>query len=352
MTVNTIALYVLYGLASILSTLIALTCTKKDRDKFPLLRKLDGKKLSMTFLLIACIVVGAVVNIAKDVKSRNEQEEQGKKFDKRYAEQRINGVLIPTTNSYTHPLRFIFDNGSSLEFAGMKLTNGVTLKPFSLMGHDLPVTVTLSNGNLYVSAVVQSLDGAIVARLVNNEWKVPNNYFSRNYDRSAVEVTDKAWVPYLQVELLDNSTIRLGGVIISDTNYFISGRKGYVFGTISPETDFHTLIKKHCIQPWFAFVLGKRSSTIEPCPDTAYQVLAKRNLQPNLNEITGVTNWTEQWIVEVNTPTGVGTLRDAIYYNETNTLDSTVIAEALTRAKRLLGLVGVTNAEPTCSLRR
>jgi hypothetical protein len=65
-----------------------------------------------------------------------------------------------------------------------------------------------------VSGDVVSLDGRIVARIKDNEWELNrDNYFTRNYDESALEVLDKdSGVIILQIEFFDKGTVRLAGL--------------------------------------------------------------------------------------------------------------------------------------------
>jgi hypothetical protein len=94
------------------------------------------------------------------------------------------------------------------------LGNGKVIHPFS------GVDVFLKDDEIRVSAKVLSTDGKACAKLIDNEWEInSNNYFTRNYDGSALEVCDAARdIVILQVELLDQQSVRLSG-LFEDGDY-------------------------------------------------------------------------------------------------------------------------------------
>ncbi len=106
-----------------------------------------------------------------------------------------------------------------------------------LCGLDYPITIVLKNDNILVTAKVSSLDGKTVAELNNNEWNVnPNNYFDRNYNESALEVIDEYSIPILQIELMNQNTVRIGGVFYDGKQLIIiSEHLKIIGGTMSNE---------------------------------------------------------------------------------------------------------------------
>jgi hypothetical protein len=83
-------------------------------------------------------------------------------------------------------------NQSSGIFA-VQLTEGAVLQP---LGHYAAFSVRRGKDGLLISAIVHSLDGKIIAKIQDNEWLLnPNNYFLRNFDRSALEVVDEYGIP-------------------------------------------------------------------------------------------------------------------------------------------------------------
>jgi len=93
----------------------------------------------------------------------------------------------------------------------VQMSEGVIVQP---LGRYAPFSVRRVNDGLLISAIVRSLDGKIVAKVQDNNWALnPNNYFRKNFDRSALEVIDEYDIPVLQVEYLDESKIEIGGII-------------------------------------------------------------------------------------------------------------------------------------------
>lgn len=89
-------------------------------------------------------------------------------------------------------------------------SEGAVLQP---LGRYAPFSVSEDSNGLLISAVVRSLDGRIVAKIHNNEWVLnPNNYFRRNFDKSALEVIDEYDIPVLQIEYLTKNQMKLGGI--------------------------------------------------------------------------------------------------------------------------------------------
>jgi hypothetical protein len=92
----------------------------------------------------------------------------------------------------------------------VQLSEGVVLQP---LGRYAPFSISKDTNGLLISAVVRSLDGRIVAKIHNNEWVLnPNNYFRKNFDKSALEVIDEYDIPVLQIEYLTENHLKLGGI--------------------------------------------------------------------------------------------------------------------------------------------
>jgi len=110
-------------------------------------------------------------------------------------------------------------NGESNTSVGMdqssqvftvQMSEGVVVQP---LGRYAPFSISRDNNGLLISAIVHSLDGKIIAKIQDNEWVLnPNNYFRKNFDRSALEVIDEYDIPVLQIEYLDESRIKIGGI--------------------------------------------------------------------------------------------------------------------------------------------
>jgi len=92
----------------------------------------------------------------------------------------------------------------------VQMSEGVIVQP---LGRYAPFSIRRAKDGLLISAIVRSLDDKVVAKVQDNKWALnPNNYFRKNFDRSALEVIDEYDVPVLQVEYLDESKIKIGGI--------------------------------------------------------------------------------------------------------------------------------------------
>jgi hypothetical protein len=92
----------------------------------------------------------------------------------------------------------------------IKMSEGSIVQP---LGRYAPFSISRDKNGLLISAIVHSLDGKIIAKIINNEWVLnPNNYFRKNFYKSALEVIDEYDIPELQVEYLDESRIKIGGI--------------------------------------------------------------------------------------------------------------------------------------------
>jgi len=93
----------------------------------------------------------------------------------------------------------------------VQMSEGVIVQP---LGRYAPFSIRRAkDGGLLISAIIHSLDGKVIAKIQNNNWVLnPNNYFRKNFDKSALEVIDEYDIPVLQVEYLDGNNIKMGGV--------------------------------------------------------------------------------------------------------------------------------------------
>jgi len=92
----------------------------------------------------------------------------------------------------------------------IQMNEGVIVQP---LGRYAPFSISKDKDGLLISAIIHSIDRKIIAKIQNNEWVLnPNNYFRKNFDRSALEVIDEYDIPVLQVEYIDENRIRIGGI--------------------------------------------------------------------------------------------------------------------------------------------
>lgn len=138
------------------------------------------------------------------------------------------GVIAPAdSNIVTLPRYLTLLVGSNrVQIDKNLLLNGKSVNPMIVaFPSDFPLSMKLSDdGKLLVDCNFRDLSGKIVAEMINNEWEInPNNYFQRNYDAYGVEVIDQEGISILQIDFVNNNTIKLGGVIRdSQSVYFIS----------------------------------------------------------------------------------------------------------------------------------
>lgn len=131
----------------------------------------------------------------------------------------INAAPSPATTGELKPRQqepIKKDEGAGIAFDGENSTMefhapfGVALFP---LGKNVPFWISKDRNGLLINAEVRSLDGKIVAELANNEWRVnPHNYFKLNSDESGLEIIDDYNIPWLQIDYLTPSSLKIGGV--------------------------------------------------------------------------------------------------------------------------------------------
>jgi hypothetical protein len=63
------------------------------------------------------------------------------------------------------------------------------------------------------------MDGKVMAELVDNEWRVnPHNYFKLNFDEPGLEIIDDYNIPWLQIDYLTPSSVKISGVFRGGEN--------------------------------------------------------------------------------------------------------------------------------------
>lgn len=74
------------------------------------------------------------------------------------------------------------------------------------LAYNNPLTLKLKDNKVLVTATVTSIDGKIVAKIIDNEWQTPKsgNYFDRNFDINGFEIKDSYDVIVLQVSSKGN----------------------------------------------------------------------------------------------------------------------------------------------------
>ena len=102
------------------------------------------------------------------------------------------------------------------------------------------------NEKLLVNITVRNREGAVVAKLENNEWIISNEAFDRNFDNTRLEVFDKYEnVPILQLMLYEEVVI-LNGIFFTEKGIKHVATTEGLF--INPKEPLSSLIT-----PWFKY---------------------------------------------------------------------------------------------------
>ena len=127
------------------------------------------------------------------------------------------GVLTPKyKTSYTQKDLSISIHGEiSKQTFTIQMKDNVIVQPF---GRNVAFSLERTKKGLFISMVMRSIDGKIVAKMIRNTWQLnPNNYFRKNFDAHALEVIDEFDIPVLQIEYLDAITLRIGGIFFAES---------------------------------------------------------------------------------------------------------------------------------------
>jgi len=158
------------------------------------------------------VIAGAILYLVLYLIEQKDKKEEAKKSATTGT---IAGKIIEGRDDVT-----IHFGESHMSISIQSLRAGMQLRPFSFIG-DRNITITLKNESIVVSADFRSLDGEIVAKIVENEWQInPGNKFDRNYDDNAFEVIDNDLITKFQIDFTDIYNIRIGGSFISNGSLY------------------------------------------------------------------------------------------------------------------------------------
>lgn len=166
----------------------------------------------------AGVIIGAIGYLVLYVVEQRDKKVEEKKTA-------LNGTIpskiIPGRNTVT----VLFGQSMvSVDINSLRL--GSTLNPLSFFGGS-NITIRLEDEMILLSAQFRSLDGKLVAQIIDNEWQVnPNNYFERNYDDNALEVIDQDGITKFQIDFTDIYNIRLGGSFIAGNSLYTFHKSG------------------------------------------------------------------------------------------------------------------------------
>lgn len=178
------------------------------------LYKKDSWPIWASLTVSGLLLAGAIIQTAIDIRASKEE-----------AKAKYAGIIEPTSkvlfSARENTVRNIElgDGGTILAFNGPQ---GAPL--FKIFGENA-LTIISDGGRLKVSTIIRNRTGAVVAELINNEWKVnKNNTFDRNYSKDALEVKDDTGDIVLQVRLLDDRIQFQGKFYDSQGNGFGLGK--------------------------------------------------------------------------------------------------------------------------------
>jgi hypothetical protein len=107
-----------------------------------------------------------------------------------------------------------FNSKSKSQILAIQIEENVVRQPF---GRNIPFSLERNKNGLLISMRIKNIDETIVAEIIRNKWKInPNNYFNKNFDSHTLEVIGQDGLIYLQIEYLDVTTIRIGGIFFGE----------------------------------------------------------------------------------------------------------------------------------------
>jgi len=91
------------------------------------------------------------------------------------------------------------------------------------------ITFRKGKNQVLISAEITSIDGKIVAEIIDNEWRInPNNYFKKTYSDQRLEIVDNYNLPILRIEVNEENIITVQGVFITKNNVIVATRNGTI----------------------------------------------------------------------------------------------------------------------------
>lgn len=214
-TILTIIKYLSFISTAILTVFLGLSFTRLERKKYPILRIADGKKLRFFIAIIVCVVIGTVLNFREDIKDLNSEEV-------------LEGEIASQNPAKPHGYLNIVIGNTKMKITTSEYQHGHAIKPFKfLCGSDYEITFRKGKNQVLISAEITSIDGKIVAEIIDNEWRInPNNYFKKTYSDQRLEIVDNYNLPILRVEVNNENIITVQGVFITKNNTIVATKNG------------------------------------------------------------------------------------------------------------------------------
>lgn len=157
------------------------------------------------------LILGAILLLFQYIIEQRDKEKEEKKSA---LSGTIKSKIIPERTTVTIRI------GASFVRSDLNsLRNGQVLHPFSFMGgydpNEPTVTIKLKNEKILISGKFRSIDGKVIAEIIDNEWVVKSKSFQRNFDENGFEVIDEYEIIKFQIDYTDIYNIRIGGVFIA-----------------------------------------------------------------------------------------------------------------------------------------
>lgn len=234
-------LKILIPLASFITTVIII-----------FLKEVSKKVRIFLFILAALSLAGTVLAIFSNINENKMATASGTLESPRLVTGIADSVVL-LAGSNTGVLHHVFKDTFSvypLEY---------------LWGISYPLTIRMTNKGLLVSIKFYDLEGHLVAELDNNQWSVnKNDAYDRNYSKYAVEVRDRYGLPVAQIELVNKSALRIGGIFFLEGATLIIGESITRMIYVRPKSseELQEWAQQTGLKSWFKYpskeYLGKR----------------------------------------------------------------------------------------------
>jgi hypothetical protein len=208
--------------------------------------KRETVPLFLTIAVVFLLVLYAVIKII--IEQKQSKDEAKSKY---YGVLKPKSKILLSSKKNTYPKFEFGDSGAILVFAGKPD------EPLFQIFRDNSLTIKIKRGKIKVSTIIRDRGGAIIAELMNSEWKVnPNNSFDRNYSKNALEVKDSNGDVVLQLILVEDRVQFQGKFYDSRGNGVafgkVRGPNGKIGGSIEITGTAHPNLTLH-IEPIFKY---------------------------------------------------------------------------------------------------
>ncbi len=177
--------------------------------------KRETVPLYLTIVIVFLLILYAVIQIIIEQKQYKEE-----------AKSKYFGVLKPKSKILLSAEKNTFPKFEFGDSGAILVKAGKPDEPLFKIFRDNYLTIKIKRGKMKVSTIIRDRNGAIIAELENNEWKVnQNNSFDRNYSKNALEVKDSSGDIVLQVKLIEDRVQFQG-------KFYDSRGNGVAFGKV------------------------------------------------------------------------------------------------------------------------